>query len=390
MNVRLIFIYFIILSSIICFISYGQQKAEWQETREQIDGVLNVHNPSESLKGKIRLELVEILRIDPIEYEDIDSVNFSKIYKDKSDNIYLFDVEEIKAFQFDNNGNFLGSFIREGQGPGEFVNGYAVSLHFVKNEIWAVGLLKISKFDQNRNFISDLKFRKGYYFFHVVDENHFIGEHQAHEGEGKDLQQLNIISLVQIPYEDKEKIVLGYLKAKNIGLIRSGQSAFADRWATPRIKWLYDRERQKVYTSINTDYKIRVMELNGKTTLMFDREFHNAKPTLQEKKDHINKTFRTSKERILKSYPDELCAIRDIKLLPKGYLAVYSIKGFESLSIDVFDENGNFQYVIEVPDDISLVDAIYTNRGISTIKVEEDRDIYIEYRINNLPKIFGH
>jgi len=131
------------------------------------------------------------------------------------------------------------------------------------------------------------------------------------------------------------------------------------------------------------------MNLNGKTTLMFDKEFHNAKPTLQEKKEHINKTFRTGRERILKAYPNELCAIFDLKLLPKGYLAVYSIKGFESISIDLLDKNGKFQYVIEAPNDISLINAIYTNNGVYIIRVEEDRDIYIEYRIKNLSEIFG-
>jgi len=369
----------------------ANQNHQWEGTVSEVDGVMVVNNPSEPLKGKIKLDLVEIMRIDPVEYKDVDIVNFSKIFKDRNGNIYLFDADEIKAFQFDKYGNFLGSFIREGQGPGEFSNGFFVSLHFIKNEIWTVDSRKISRFDKYRNFISDIKFRKDYYFPSIVDENHFIGEHQTAEGEGKELQQHNIISLVQIPYEDEEKIVLDYLKAKDIGMIRTGQSAFADRWATPRIKWLYDKERQKVYTSINTDYEIRVMELNGKTTLIFDKEFNKAKPTLLEKKAHIKKEYRTaSRERILKAYPNELCAIRDIKLLPKGYLTVCSIKGFESLSIDVFDENGKFQYVIEAPDDISLVDAIYTDRGVSTIKVEEDRNIYIEYRISNLSEIFGH
>lgn len=367
----------------------ANQNHQWKGTVSEVDGVMVVNNPSEPLKGKIKLDLVEIMRIDPIKYKDIDLVNFSKIFNDKNGNIYLFDADEIKAFQFDKYGNFLGSFIREGQGPGEFSNGFFVSLHFIKNEIWAVDPRKISRFDEYRNFISDIKFRKGYLFSRIVDENHFIGEHQTAEGEGKELQQNNIISLVQIPDEDKEKILYDYLKAKDIGMIRQGNSAFADRWATPRIKWLFDRERQKVYTSINTKYEIKVMELNGKVNLIFDREFHKAKPTLQEKKNHIDKTFK-SREWILKAYPNELCAIREMRLLPKGFLAVFSIKGIESLSIDIFDEKGKFQYVIEAPDDISLIDAIYTDRGVSTIKVEEDRNIYIEYRISNLPEIFGH
>lgn len=382
------------LSVLIILVSFSRQEAEWRGTIEEINGVLNLHNPSEPIKGTIVLELEEILRIDPKDYKNISLVNFSKIYKDKSGNVYLFNEEEVKAYQFNNNGKFLGSFIRKGQGPGEFEKGFLVSLHFIENEIWAVSSTKISRFDQDRNFISDLKFRKSYYFANFVDEDHFIGERQVYEGESKELQQFNIISLIQILNENnKERIVLDFLKAKNIGLIRSGPFAFADKWETPRIKWLYDRERQKVYTSINTDYKIRVMELSGKTTLVFDKEFHNAKPAPQEKRDHIKKAFptssQTSRERILKAYPDELCAIFDIKLLPRGYLAVYSIKGFESLSIDIFDENGKFQYVIEAPNDISLVNAIFTNSGVSIIRFEDDRDIYIEYRIKNLSEIFG-
>jgi len=232
------------LSIIILLVSYGQQKAEWKGSIEKTDGVLNLHNPSEPIKGNVVLEMEEIIRIDPTDYKNIDLVSFSKIYKDKKGGIYLFDEEEVKVYQFNSNGKFLGSFIRKGQGPGEFGKGFGVSLHFIKNEIWAVRFRKISRFDQNRNFISDLKFRRSYNYANFVDEDHFIGEHQVYEGEGRDSKQLNILSLVQIFNENnKEKIVLDFLKAKNIGLIRSGQIAFADRWETPRIKWLFDRER---------------------------------------------------------------------------------------------------------------------------------------------------
>ena len=76
----------------------ANQNHQWKGTVSEVDGVMVVNNPSEPLKGKIKLDLVEIMRIDPIKYKDIDLVNFSKIFNDKNGNIYLFDADEIKAF----------------------------------------------------------------------------------------------------------------------------------------------------------------------------------------------------------------------------------------------------------------------------------------------------
>jgi len=89
-------------------------------------------------------------------------------------------------------------------------------------------------------------------------------------------------------------------------------------------------------------------------------------------------------------YPDEFCAIRDIKPLPRGYLAVYSIDGVETFSIDVYDPEGRFLYVLNPPQGISLEHAKFYDFGLALREEKEDRDVYVEYRVKNLPEIFGN
>ncbi|MFB0561427.1 MAG: hypothetical protein ACETWM_09475 [Candidatus Lokiarchaeia archaeon] len=81
-------------------------------------------------------------------------------------------------------------------------------------------------------------------------------------------------------------------------------------------------------------------------------------------------------------------AIRGLKVLPKGYLAVYRFSGFKEYEIDIFDLEGNYLYAVQVPQDISLEAAQFYDFGFATVEIREDMSVYVEYRITNLPELF--
>ena len=91
----------------------------------------------------------------------------------------------------------------------------------------------------------------------------------------------------------------------------------------------------------------------------------------------------------LSAYPDRYAAIRDVAALPKGYLAVYRISGFEAFEIDVFSPKGEYLYVLVPPAGVNITDAQFFSFGFATVEQDGDFEVYHEYRIKNLPDIFG-
>jgi hypothetical protein len=56
--------------------------------------------------------------------------------------------------------------------------------------------------------------------------------------------------------------------------------------------------------------------------------------------------------------------------------------------IDVFDPDGQFIYQLELPPGNIPTDLGFTDNSVFMIKTEEDRDVYEEYLIKNLPGVF--
>ncbi len=92
---------------------------------------------------------------------------------------------------------------------------------------------------------------------------------------------------------------------------------------------------------------------------------------------------------MLSAYPDTLVAIKGIKILPNGYLAVYRVSGIETVEVDVFDHEGRYVYIMKPPQGVSLETAKFYSFGFTAKETKEnDLEVYAEYRIKNLPDIF--
>jgi hypothetical protein len=92
---------------------------------------------------------------------------------------------------------------------------------------------------------------------------------------------------------------------------------------------------------------------------------------------------------MLSAYPDRLVAIKDVMPLPKGYLAVYRVSGVKKFEIDVFDTQGRYLYALVPPPGVKMDRAQFFSSGFGTIEDAEDYPLYREYRVKNLPEVFG-
>jgi hypothetical protein len=370
----------VFLSVFIWLISCGKQKEEWKGTIKEVDGVTVVKNPEFPIKGTILLEVEKILEINPYDNPDI-GIRYFYSAKDKDGEVILSDSNRAEAHRFSSKGEYIGSLIREGQGPGEFQPFHSLRIFFINNQILATSIKKMAKFNKNGEFLEEQRLDESPDFF--VDESKYITLKSQWREDG----QLRRVTLVNLAI--KEDIV--FFEAVREWLIRKGDSAFNDPWATPSICYAYCSFSDKVFTAINEEYKIYVYDLEGKVIQIIERPYKYVKVNLEDKKKLLPWAAKEESWKwAFSAYPDTLSAIKDLAILPKGYLAVYRIVGPKKFEIDVYGADGKLVYILKLPEGITLERAKFYDFGFTTQMTRDEFPVYCEFKIKNVPEIFNN
>jgi len=90
-------------------------------TVETVDGVRHVHNMAPLWGDEPKVELEFVQQIGGLDVDDENFLFFrhSEIAKDTAGNIYVLDSGNFRVQKYDKEWNYLATFGREGQGPGE-------------------------------------------------------------------------------------------------------------------------------------------------------------------------------------------------------------------------------------------------------------------------------
>jgi hypothetical protein len=377
--------------SVMCFIlvvvlfGCAKKEKEQQVRVEVIDGIRHIMNPIIPLKGSVSLELEKKLEINPYEHEDFDLRGFNAV-KDKDGEIILFEINDSKAQRFTGDGEYIGSFFRHGQGPGEFVPMRLLYVRFMNDQIWVTGQRKLAKFDKQGKFIDEISIGDTIVLF--VDERCYVTEKRTRKEQ--DTHKQIIIKHIKKTNEIEEGPIL--MEGTNLGMIRLPRGGFGDGWGTPNIEYAVDRIEKKIYLAMKTEYKIHVKNQEGQTLYVIEKPYIPIKLSNNDKEimlESFIKRRSDQKQMYLNAYPDELMAIKKMKVLPKGYLAVYRISGLKKYVIDIFDESGKYVYLIESTEDYPLDEADFYDFGFTTVETVDDFPFHVEYRIKNLPEIFS-
>jgi len=378
-----IFLLCIILAVIL--FGCGKKSKEQQVQVEIIEGVRHIMNPEAPLKGSISLELEKKLEINPYEHEDF-GLRYFYAVKDKDGEIILFDVNNSEAQRFTKDGRYIGSFFRHGQGPGEFVPRRLLYVRFMNGQIWVTGGDKLAKFDKQGQFIDEISIGDTIVFF--INERCYLTEKRTRKEQ--DTHRQIIIKHIKQTNEIEEGPVL--MEGTNLGMIRLPRGGFGDQWGTPDIEYAIDRTEKKIYVAMKTKYEIHVKDQEGQTLYVIEKPYIPIKLSNTDKETMLESFIQRQSDRkqmYLTAYPDELMAIKKMKVLPKGYLAVYRISGLKKCVIDIFDKSGKYVYMIESPERYPLDRADFYDFGFTTVETVDDFPVYVEYRIKNLPEIFS-
>jgi hypothetical protein len=288
----------------------------------------------------------------------------------------------------------LKEFLRKGEGPGELRAIHM--LQIIDNSIMVSSDIKTTEYDMNGNYISEKRLKKQYNNITFIDKQNFIANYYKIDENNNSIIR-RICSIINKSSEEVSAELLKFNR-ENIGRLNikdnEGKTAFtlSVSGITPDYNSIYCEENKSIYQCLTAEPQIYIKNKNGDLIKAVKRNFKGKifSDVDKEKKIASFKRLPDDMKILLKkSFPKKLTAISELKLLPKGYFAVYFNKNFDKNEICIFNEDGTFHYIIEFPDEISSRLSIFTRNGFASIERIEDRDLCVEYKITNLPEIFN-
>jgi hypothetical protein len=388
----------LLISSIaLCNISCKRSEKSSLIRSELIDGIEHVYNTGEPSRGKIVLDVMKILRVDPFGIDAENPPLFQTVKKDELGNLYLTDIQNVRVYKLDSGGKLLTQFLRKGQGPGEFPR--FGDTQIVHNFVWVIGNwpMKIAKFTLDGQYVNEWMFRTFRNFYlrtQVIDKNRFLTVCYREGAQGLDRRRVSAL------INSDEEFLTEYYEDKNAGIFRfrtEQQEGPAIASTNPLIATdihhSYDRNSGIIYVCNNREYKIHVKNMDGTTQRVIHKDH---KPILLDKDTKENllqmvalRIPEEAKQEAKNQLPETWNAILGITVLPNGHLAVERITGLESVEIDVFNSEGHFIYTIlsseKIPD---LRQVIFFEDTIGVITELEEKKIFVEYRVINMEGIF--
>jgi len=358
----------------------GNIQGSGQATIKEIDGVKHILNPEKPLKGTIILDVEKTLEINPYEQKDV-GIKYMLFARDSDGAVILFDPNNAEGCKFDNQGKYLGSLVKKGQGPGEFSPMQGMYPFFMGDQIWVTGGMKLAEFDRAGNLTKELKLKNRPEIF--IDDSHFLSLRYERKSPNESSQTYSLIKFGLESLSDE--IVADIIQAPNVGMIRTSRGGFGDSWGTPDLKIAYGMRDQRIYAAVNTKYAITAKNFKGETLFVIEKKHQNAKVGAKDKEELLGPRLK----QYISDYPDELVAFQEMQVLSNGYLVVRRVSGVKKTEIDIFDPEGRYLYALREPEKISFSRAAFHGSGFSLIEYKEDYPIYVDYRIKNLPDVFG-
>jgi len=380
-----------LLLMVLMLFSYGcQDRGKAARVRfELIDGVQHVINSGEPVRGKIPLEVSEVLRIDPDRVSPEDPPLFQMAVKDQAGNIYLADVQNVRVYKFGPQGALVSRFLAKGQGPGEFPR--FGDLQIVGGHVWVIGNwpMKIAKFSLDGRFVDEWAFptfRNFYLRTLVIGEDRFLTVGYQDLPNGRNRVRVSVL------LSSREEFLLRYHEDAEAGIFRlqigvEGGPAIVstDPLIAADIHHAVDRRSGAVYVCSNKKYQIWSKGPDGTTRLVIHRT-SNGVGLNEAAKDRMLDEIAPqlpleARQRAKQAISSTMNAIRGISVLPNGILAVKRFTGLHAVEIDLIDDQGRLLYTV-VPSAVipDLRNVTIFGKTIGLISEAGEKNIYVEYR----------
>lgn len=301
---------------------------------------------------------------------------------DSKSNIYILDFPSASVKKFSKNGEFIKSFGRKGNGPGEMNSPYMLA---VLNDIVYVtdpGVLRMVKFDTEGNFKGNIQLKEGLpNFLQPVGKDKFIAFILDHKRVNDEVYQhfdlvltnelferIAVLNRYKKKYDPFKNTLLDRFSAYAIGedkifVAKNSTSAYRIKVFdfTGKLVYQITREYNKILFS-----KDELVELNSTLESFYKKVSPNRFPLITEKyKKAINMMFIDKYGRLLAAssvernksnrYDFLVDVFKDGVFLNKVKLDIFKGYDFLKLQDEKIFFKGNRIYHINEPDAVVKV-----------------------------------
>lgn len=361
------------------FFCCSSQKTGWKGTIEEVDGVTVIMNPAESLYGEIELDLEEDLRIGSEEDENCLFYAVKDVAVDNQENIYVADMNNHRIQKFDQEGKYLQTIGRMGQGPGEFEQPLQLEVDDNKERIYVLdGVLTIEILNTDGIHLNSFTIPN------VID--HFILNNDG-----------SIMAVLHRLSKDTREYTQRLCKIDSNGEItdvfaESPYNAFVDG---PLIVYtgyevrlhLAGIDRETCVYGYSKEYELCILDREGKLLKKIKKNEPIPKFTPEEKSKRI-----FIKHPIPKYKPYYFSILVDSagRIYVQRNYDDYGIPGYGSVEklnekVDVFSKEGYFLFETTLPPNTFVI----RNEYLYSYEVDEDEgtECIIRYKIKNWDQI---
>lgn len=313
-----------------------------------------IKNPDKPLKGKWDFQLKKVWEIEDVGDDVFAEVQNIRAAKDGK--IYIADSKNCKIYIINNEGAFISSFGRRGEGPGEIMNYGSGGQLFVVSDT-----IVFAEWGKLQYFSLDGKYRKTVIIPSNLKPRTFISEDvfiSAPATVGIDASGNKKANITLYNIKDQSKRVISefqpYEKAtasKEINGRRATVSVVISS-ITPMVVVNY--RKGKIYYGMSDFYKINVVSIKGKGICSFHIDGRKRKDVSRAFKNELARSLGDIPADVVKNIidglPKKASFFQDIKIDKNGLIYVFiSDPGNETfLAIDIFSPMGKYLYSSEL------------------------------------------
>jgi len=338
----------------------------WKGKIDIEEGVTVVKNPREPIYKEPVLELQEDLIVKGT--EDAEEQMFQNIITlgvNEQGDIYILDEQAGNIKIFDQNGRFLKTIGKKGQGPGEF--GMPISLAIMPSQniiVNDMGQRKILFFDKEGNYLRQFSIADKFLFFGpmVTSTGDLIASHTIPQDRPvtvlkKFNQELEpLLTFTSIPV-DKPPAV-------NIFVARSLSS----------LRWALTDKDEIIWGDIkNPEYELYVHNQDGTLTKKITKNYDPLPITAEDKDNLMEETFGQSQTRDQWDvrFPDNYPPYTGFSIDDRGHFLVRRYEKQENKQgglVDIFDSEGRYMAKIR----LKMNPLIFKKDHMYTIEENEE------------------
>lgn len=328
-----------------------------------------------------QLEVVREIQQTPEWGEDL---NFNRLAAVSEDRIYLLDSQLMRMVAIDNQGSPVSTFLKKGQGPGEFQ--YYPRAQVLGDNFWLYEWQKLCRFTPDGQLLNEYRTKENYGNMIVLDENRFTGVVRTSVGKEEDSKRIMRAGL----WDMKENLLVQFAESDKRGVfeMKIGESYITVMFGggvVPSLIVAADPARNRIYTCVSDTYQIDVWDDEGNKLRTIQRDIPEV-PMTDADKDEMAGGLRVGgvdenevKKALRAQMPDIYCAIATMRVADNGYLIVERPVGYDDMELDVYQPDGTFLLTWQSPEDVKLDECLFAQGHFFRIDDSGDYPRLVEY-----------